>query len=136
MELGPDNPTSATNLSCSIANSGNFIWQWKLAGATNSLPQVGDRYNFHQELADVQTSSLEIRNLRRKDADMYVCEVRYENWEDILVASGTASLQLNCKFCFHSPIVRVHAMLANKEAWGRGYTLVCPCCLVGLLVLW
>ncbi len=95
VQLGPDDPVPTTSLSCSLANIGSYVWQWRVDTAAN--PLAGDRYQFiNEKLADVHLSRLEIRNLRKKDEDVYVCEVKPENW-DIVIASERASLHLNCK---------------------------------------
>ena len=93
VSLEPDNLVPTVNLSCFIGNNGTFVWLWRFTGDPTSGNLTDDRYILHQN----QTHGiLEIQNLREKDTGVYSCEVRYENWE-ILVASGTASLQLNCK---------------------------------------
>lgn len=96
VEMGPENPDPSTTLSCSVANNGRFDWQWRTVSSTSPLPSTGGRYRVNEGLADVQSSSLEILRLRKGDEDVYVCEVRPKGW-DILVGSGSARLQLNCK---------------------------------------
>ena len=67
--LGPDNFQSLITLTCSVTNSGSFLWQWMYNG---SMLSSGDKFQILIKDA-TRTSTLTIDTLRSTDSGTYTC---------------------------------------------------------------
>ena len=67
--LGPNNFQSSITLTCSVINSGSFVWQWMYNG---NMLSSGDKFQILIKDA-TRTSTLTIDTLKSTDFGTYTC---------------------------------------------------------------
>lgn len=90
--LGPDNPVSTINITCSVAVFGTFQWTWQYNN--NSLP-LDSRFTI-DILNNTRVSILSIDELQFSDEGSYTCVINCTTQSNS--ESRTISLVLKSKF--------------------------------------
>ena len=89
--LGPENPQTSVTLSCTVANSGSFEWQWEHNGSPV------DTSRSQMWIADAtRTSILVVDRLSYSDSGTYTCEVQHSTSD--MPYSNNHDLNLNGGF--------------------------------------
>ena len=97
--LGPENPQSSVTLSCTVANSGTFKWQWKYNGS------LVDTSRSQMWIADAtRTNILVVDRLRYSDSGTYTCDVQHST-SATTPYSNNSILNLNGEFIFLTSVL-------------------------------
>ena len=85
IQIGPANLQSSITLTCSVINSGSFVWQWMYNG---DMLYTGDQFQILIKDA-TRTSTLTINQLQFNYSGNYTCIANSNRREIILQLIGT-----------------------------------------------